>query len=148
MKNLKTPNGGLFYMLVNMLYDKDIEGIYQWKIRDELYEALTEFNIMQYLHKLDASKYTKSDFLSEVYMEEIQYDDLCALPKHKKNVILEGAPVVDKPFAAKRLAYAPIRQYKSCHQTYAPTRTMRSQAAATIGSCVTMINASPSDCDK
>lgn len=103
---------------------------------------------MQYLHKLNTFKYTKSDFLSEVYMEETHYDDLYALPKHKKNVILEGAPGVGKTFTAKRLAYAPIPQYKSCHQTYAPTRTMRSQAAATIGSCVTMINASPSDCDK
>ncbi len=97
--------------------DKDIEGTYQWKIRDEFYEALTEFNILQYLNidkqdiqklekLLECQKYTKSDFLSEVYMEETHYDALCALLKHKKNVILEGAPGVGKTFAAKRLAYA------------------------------------------
>ena len=51
-------------------------------------------------------KYTKEDFLSEVYMTEEKYDTLAHLLKNKKNVILQGAPGVGKTFAAKRLAYS------------------------------------------
>ena len=50
--------------------------------------------------------YTAEDFLSEVYMSESQYDMLRNLLRHKKNVILQGAPGVGKTFAAKRLAYS------------------------------------------
>jgi len=50
--------------------------------------------------------YTKSDFLSEVYMEEEHYDSLVQLLRNKKNVILQGAPGTGKTFAAKRLAYS------------------------------------------
>jgi 5-methylcytosine-specific restriction protein B len=51
-------------------------------------------------------KYTKEDFLSEVYMTEANYDILNALVRNKKNIILQGAPGVGKTFIAKRLAYA------------------------------------------
>lgn len=51
-------------------------------------------------------KYTKAEFLSEVYMTEEKYDTLSHLLKNKKNVILQGAPGVGKTFAAKRLAYS------------------------------------------
>ena len=50
--------------------------------------------------------YTKQDFLSEVYMEEKNYDTLVGLLKRKKNIVLQGAPGVGKTFAAKRLAYS------------------------------------------
>ena len=50
--------------------------------------------------------YTKSDFLNDVYITSTEYDKLCNLLKHKKNIILQGAPGVGKPFAAKRLAYS------------------------------------------
>lgn len=50
--------------------------------------------------------YTKSDFLDQVYMDDVHYDTLAALLKNKKNLILQGAPGVGKTFAAKRLAYA------------------------------------------
>lgn len=51
-------------------------------------------------------KYSKEDFLAEVYMTEERYDTLAHLLKSKKNVILQGAPGVGKTFAAKRLAYS------------------------------------------
>lgn len=50
--------------------------------------------------------YTKSDFLSEVYIEESEYNKLADLLEYKKNIILQGAPGVGKTFAAKRLAYS------------------------------------------
>lgn len=52
------------------------------------------------------SKYSKSDFLKDVYITESEYNKLSNLLKHKKNVILQGAPGVGKTFAAKRLAYS------------------------------------------
>ncbi len=50
--------------------------------------------------------YTREDFLSEAYMSEKSFDELCALLRHQKNVILQGAPGVGKTFIAKRLAFA------------------------------------------
>ncbi len=51
-------------------------------------------------------KYTKEDFLSEVFMSEQSYDALVGVLKNKRNIILQGAPGVGKTFAAKRLAYS------------------------------------------
>ncbi len=51
-------------------------------------------------------KYTRDDFLSEVYMTGPQFDSLVSLLENKSNLILQGAPGVGKTFAAKRLAYA------------------------------------------
>lgn len=53
-----------------------------------------------------AASYDKAAFLSEVYMSAEQYDTLVSLLRHKKNIILQGAPGVGKTFAAKRLAYS------------------------------------------
>ncbi|MEC5270247.1 AAA family ATPase [Heyndrickxia coagulans] len=50
--------------------------------------------------------YSKDQFLEEVYMTEERYETLISLLKHKKNLILQGAPGVGKTFTAKRLAYA------------------------------------------
>lgn len=50
--------------------------------------------------------YTAEDFLNEVYMPEQDYTRLVGILKHKKNIILQGAPGVGKTFAAKRLAYS------------------------------------------
>lgn len=55
---------------------------------------------------VEAEKYTKEQFLNEVYMTGEMYDTLTSVLKHKKNIILQGAPGVGKTFAAKRLAYA------------------------------------------
>lgn len=51
-------------------------------------------------------KYTRENFLSEVYMTGERYNVLEALLRNKKNVILQGAPGVGKTYTAKRLAYA------------------------------------------
>lgn len=51
-------------------------------------------------------KYTKDDFLKEVFMDEKDFDTLQHLIRMKKNVILQGAPGVGKTFCARRLAQA------------------------------------------
>lgn len=50
--------------------------------------------------------YTKSDFLSEVYLSEEAYEKLAGILQVKKNIVLQGAPGVGKTFAAKRLAFS------------------------------------------
>ncbi len=56
--------------------------------------------------KKDKDKYTKKDFLKDVYITEAKYDRLVSVLKKKKNIIMQGAPGVGKTFAAKRLAYS------------------------------------------
>ncbi len=51
-------------------------------------------------------EYTKSDFLDEVFMTEKRYENLVAVLRNKKNIILQGAPGVGKTFAARRLAWS------------------------------------------
>lgn len=58
------------------------------------------------LSEAAAAPYTKEDFLNEVYMNEKRYENLTAVLRNKKNIILQGAPGVGKTFAAKRLAYS------------------------------------------
>jgi len=91
---------------------------YSYRIRDELFEALKEIDLSEInpfvqdgemeddSSEMNYPKYSKEDFLSEVYMDEAQYETLSRLLKNKKNVILQGAPGVGKTFAAKRLAYS------------------------------------------
>ena len=51
-------------------------------------------------------EYTKGDFLDEVYMTKERYENLVAVLRNKKNIILQGAPGVGKTFAARRLAWS------------------------------------------
>ncbi|MBO4560538.1 MAG: EVE domain-containing protein [Bacteroidaceae bacterium] len=51
-------------------------------------------------------KYSKADFLKDVFISEKDYDRLSSLLLRKKNLILQGAPGVGKTYAAKRLAYS------------------------------------------
>ena len=51
-------------------------------------------------------KYSKSDFLREVYMTEKHYESLVSVLRYKKNIILQGAPGVGKTFTAQRLAWS------------------------------------------
>lgn len=50
--------------------------------------------------------YSKEDFLEDVYMNESAYDNLVAILKKKKNIILHGAPGVGKTYASNRLAFS------------------------------------------
>lgn len=50
--------------------------------------------------------YNASDFLADVYMSKENYTILTTLLRHKKNIIIQGAPGVGKTYAAKRLAYS------------------------------------------
>jgi len=60
-------------------------------------------------------KYTKDDFLEEVFMTGEKYDELVQLLSYKKNVILQGAPGVGKTFLAKRLAFSILGQKDNTH---------------------------------
>lgn len=98
-------------LYVGKYADKDEEGSYIWRFRDELSEALNKVDLSGidlYVKGEDAvvQKYTKEDFLSKGYMTEERYDVLKALLRNKMNVILQGAPGVGKTFTAKKLAYA------------------------------------------
>lgn len=64
------------------------------------------YNAEEIQQNTSIPKYTKQDFLDAVYMTEQRYNILEALLKHKKNIILQGAPGVGKTFIAKKLAYA------------------------------------------
>ena len=50
--------------------------------------------------------YTEDDFLEDVYMSEERYEQLVAVLRNKKNIILQGAPGVGKTFCANRLAWS------------------------------------------
>lgn len=70
-------------------------------------------------------KYDSKSFLSEVYIEEPEYNRLIELLKYKKNIILQGAPGIGKTFAARRLAYSIMGvkndsrvRYVQFHQSY------------------------------
>lgn len=56
-------------------------------------------------HETTNEKYSREDFLDEVYMSKDDLTDLENLLKNKKNIILQGAPGVGKTFCARRLAF-------------------------------------------
>jgi 5-methylcytosine-specific restriction protein B len=93
MECFVNPNGSLF---------KLTKDEYEF-----LFDIIREQNPSFHLHDIQKfDSYTKSDFLSEVYLSEGEYDSLTALLEHKKNIILQGPPGVGKTFAANRLAYS------------------------------------------
>lgn len=55
-------------------------------------------------------KYTREDFLNEVFLSKDDYDNLRALLLDKQNIILQGSPGVGKTFSAKRLAYSILKE--------------------------------------
>lgn len=71
---------------------------------DFILDMIREENPVAQETSVDA--YTKSDFLDEVYMTEKRYENLVAVLRNKKNIILQGAPGVGKTFAARRLAWS------------------------------------------
>ncbi len=71
---------------------------------DFIVDMIREENPAAATASIDA--YTKSDFLDEVYMTKNRYENLVAVLRNKKNIILQGAPGVGKTFAARRLAWS------------------------------------------
>lgn len=90
MEYFQNPQGSLF---------KLTRGEY-----DFILDMIREGNPVATEASIDA--YTKSDFLDEVYMTEKRYENLVAVLRNKKNIILQGAPGVGKTFAARRLAWS------------------------------------------
>lgn len=76
MEYFRNPQGSLF-KLTKDEYDFILD-----MIRDE--------NLVLSESSVDA--YTQNDFLNEVYMTEKRYESLVAVLRHKKNLILQGAP--------------------------------------------------------
>lgn len=76
-----------------------------WKLRDELKEALEQSVFIEHIN-IYLEKYSKENFLDEVYMNEYKYDELKTILYRKKNIILQGAPGVGKTFIAKKFAYS------------------------------------------
>lgn len=107
--------------------NKEDDGVYIWKLRPELAEALKIVNGEEVPDEdTDTTEYTKKDFLEEVFISEAKYDELYAVLMRKQNIILQGAPGVGKTFAAKRLAYSIMGQknedhieFLQFHQNYA-----------------------------
>ena len=73
----------------------------------------------------DDKKYTRDNFLSEVFINDDEYETLTSLLERKNNILLVGVPGVGKTFMAKRLAYSIIGyrddsyiEYVQFHQSY------------------------------
>lgn len=80
---------------------------------DFIVDLIREENPLKVESAIDT--YTKDDFLKEVYMTETRYENLVAVLRNKKNIILQGAPGVGKTFAAKRLAYSMMGKKDESH---------------------------------
>ena len=89
MEFMKNPNGS-FFMLTEAEYARIME-----YFEDEGSPLASS-----------PDKYTDEDFLSEVFMEPDDFEELKSLLRRKQNVILQGAPGTGKTYAAKRLAWA------------------------------------------
>ena len=70
-------------------------------------EPIPQIDLSRYYKIAEAEKYTKEDFLNEVFITESEYNKLRLLVLRKKNIILQGAPG-GGTFAATRLAYSII----------------------------------------
>lgn len=82
-------------------YTADVEKINDIMSSNELDDIDTQLEV-------EYPSYTPENFLSEVYIDENDYEILTGILQSKKNIILQGAPGVGKTFAAKRLAYSMI----------------------------------------
>ena len=109
MEYLQNPQGSLF---------KLTRGEF-----DFILDIIREENPVAQGASVDA--YTESDFLREVYMTEKRYENLVAVLRNKKNIILQGAPGVGKTFAARRLAWSMMKkkddsriEFVQFHQNY------------------------------
>lgn len=76
-------------------YVEELNALFDEKSTDS-FEELEQFS----------TKYSKTEFLSEVYMSAEEYDKLVGILRVKKNIILQGAPGVGKTYVANRLAFS------------------------------------------
>ena len=91
-----------------------------------LMELIREANPVVAVEAEKNKTYTRTDFLTDVFIDDEAFDDLVGMLLHKKNIILQGAPGVGKTYAAKRLAYAMMGEvddsrvgFIQFHQNYA-----------------------------
>lgn len=91
MEYFQTPQGSLF-----KLSEKEF---------DTIMDVIREENPDPKSRRV-VDPYSKADFLSDVYLDEADYESLVHLLKYKKNIILQGAPGTGKTYAATRLAYS------------------------------------------
>lgn len=78
---------------------------FEWRLKDNLYEAVKD--LYEVLTRgTTYSKYTKEEFLADIFVKDDEYDELVNLLEYKKNLILQGPPGVGKTYIAKRLAYS------------------------------------------
>lgn len=87
-------------------YDPQIIGATLWQFVADQPKDQARDRVDNQPQDLAAAPYTKTDFLAEVFLEEVDYDLLKNLLERKQNLILEGPPGVGKTFLAKRLAYS------------------------------------------
>lgn len=90
---------------------------------EQIFDLIREENPVQ-TNKV-VNKYTKEDFLNDVYVTDTKYDRFVSVLKKKKNIILQGPPGVGKTFAAKRLAHSIMEEkdddrieFVQFHQNY------------------------------
>ncbi len=91
MEYLKNMQGSLFKLTIDEY--------------DCLMDIIREYNPRKNINS-NLEKYSKENFLDEVYMNEYKYDELKTILYRKKNIILQGAPGVGKTFIAKKFAYS------------------------------------------
>lgn len=89
--------------LADMEYIKNQQGSF-FKVTPDEYSIIMK--LVGGKTKPACEKFTKQDFLNDVYVTENDFDKLKAVLLRKKNLILQGAPGVGKTYAAKKLAYA------------------------------------------
>lgn len=89
--------------LANMEYMKNQQGSF-FKLTPEEYKIIMRLACGE--KPIEKEKYSKEDFLKDVYVSKDDYERLESLLLRKKNLILQGAPGVGKTYAAKRLPYA------------------------------------------
>lgn len=78
------------------------------ELREELDGFFEEATEDIFVPIKNIERYSKKDFLDEVFTTEEEYDKLKSLLLRKQNIILQGAPGVGKTFMSKRLAYSII----------------------------------------
>ena len=113
-------------LYVGKYADKNTAGVWIWRLRDELSEAMEKIDMSKVklysnnrvkndkenssdkpdVNNISYKKYTINDLKMDVYSIGDRAEELVDLLKRKKNIILQGAPGVGKTFAARKLAYA------------------------------------------